>query len=588
MAVGFGDPNSGFRHTEVIRFINNEILMNGGGQDFYLTFRSRSWSEIEDGLHNILGDQQMPRNHKRACAWSALALAVRVATGQREQHMRRVRRLKEQLGNREALSWALASELQQLRQQRDQATAQLHVTRSALQHAQNECNMLLGRLFQFERCAQIAPVSQDVEPGLQAPQLGATAWPIEQQRDVWAMGEYNRLLFENPVGAPTSAFYLPTSWVPTMPSPFPVLMPQPFPLHAPFSMRLQSLQPPAPSAFTEREMGVQFQMPPVGMYPPGLSAGGGFQEQMVPLWDQSCYNVLGGLEMLQESASGNNSLNVEHLQMPQGVLVPGESGCFRQEEDMEKSLGVAPQQDRGNYTQEPRQLWPQGMPFLGENWQYYQQEYQERPQEMVSLGNNTKYNQENGQKARIATPPGFKSIRCQGDSIERVQDDMTYLGISRSQSRGKVTEYIQSVILPGITRSHSQENVGKAQDAISLEFNRNHRDEERMQCLILPDMKNQDVETSADIAKDITLWKSWSQAVKESPKKQQPQLQNTKQAQEKKAQELQQKSDLCYTPENWVCTWCKRMNFPWRIACYKCKKIHVQIESDDTYPGQMQ
>ncbi|KAF3812626.1 hypothetical protein GH733_019428 [Mirounga leonina] len=115
MAVDFGDHASGFRHTEVIRFINNEVLMNGGGPDFYVTFRSRPWNEVEDQLRTVVADPQVPRTTKRACAWSALALSVRVAARQREQQAHRVRRLQEQVEEREMATWALASELQRLR-----------------------------------------------------------------------------------------------------------------------------------------------------------------------------------------------------------------------------------------------------------------------------------------------------------------------------------------------------------------------------------------------------------------------------------------------------------------------------------------
>ena len=78
MAVDFGDHASGFRHIDVIKFINNEVLVNGGGPDFYVAFRSRPWSKIEDQLQTVVADPRVPHNIKRACAWSALALSVRV------------------------------------------------------------------------------------------------------------------------------------------------------------------------------------------------------------------------------------------------------------------------------------------------------------------------------------------------------------------------------------------------------------------------------------------------------------------------------------------------------------------------------
>lgn len=107
MAVGFGDHASGFRHNEVIRFINNEVLINGGGPDFYVAFCSRSWNEVEDQLRVVVTDPQVPCTTKRACAWSALALSVRVGARQRERQAFRVQWLQEQVGEREAASGAL-------------------------------------------------------------------------------------------------------------------------------------------------------------------------------------------------------------------------------------------------------------------------------------------------------------------------------------------------------------------------------------------------------------------------------------------------------------------------------------------------
>ncbi|XP_004860161.1 putative testis-expressed protein 13C [Heterocephalus glaber] len=599
MAVEFGDPTSGFRHTEVIRFINNEILMNGGGQDFYLTFRSRPWNEVEDALQNILSDQQIPRRHKRACAWSALALAVRVAVTQREQHMRRVRRLKEQLGAREALSWALASELQQLRQQRDQAATQLYFTRSALHRAQSECDLHRRRLLQFERCAQVAPLARDIVPGPRAEQLGAVAWPpnAEQQRDVWAMREHGRLSFETLMRAPTSAIYMPrspssrvpSSWALTMPSPMPVLVPPSFPLHVPFPMGLPSLPLLTPTVVTEPKGVIPFQMSPVGICPPGPLTTWGFQDKIASLWDQSCHDQVEGPEMLQVSVPGDNrSLSQEDLHWPQGMPVLGERGYHRQEKDSERPQEMTPLGDRGKHNHEEGPLWPQGVPFLGENWQYSQEEDQERPQEMTLLGDSRSHSQEDSQEgAQSMVLPGFSDIQIQAEGTERAQG-MTDLVINRSHSKEKDTECIQAMTAPESSRSHTQGGVEKGQGVIPSEFSRMQEDEERPQCIIPPGLKSHNQEDNVERAKGTNLWKSWSQAVRESPKKQHPQQQMAKQKQEKKALESQQqvKSVSCHSPVGWVCTWCKAMNFPWRTACYKCKKIHVPVESGDVDPEQ--
>lgn len=79
-----------------------------------MTFRSRSWNEIEDHLHTIFVDPKVPRSLKRACTWIALALSVRVRARHRELQTCRVGRLQEQVGERETASWPLASEIQML------------------------------------------------------------------------------------------------------------------------------------------------------------------------------------------------------------------------------------------------------------------------------------------------------------------------------------------------------------------------------------------------------------------------------------------------------------------------------------------
>ncbi|XP_004646137.1 putative testis-expressed protein 13C [Octodon degus] len=580
MAVGFADPANGFRYIEVVRFINDEILMNGGGQDFYSIFHLRSWNEIEDGLHNTLSDQHMPRNHKRACAWSALALAVRALARQREQHLRLVRELKEQLGSREALCWALASEMQQLRQQRDQATAQLSLARSALQRAQSECDAFREKLFQYEQFAQLVPLAQGIVTGTHAEQFGPAAWPInsEQQRDVWAMREHGNIFSETPVPNQTRAVYLPSLWGPNMLSPFPALVPQFFPLHAPFPMNLPSLPCPAPIIVTEKEAGVPFQMPPVGIYALGLSASGGSQEEMAPLWDQSHYDQVEDPVMLQESVlpGDNRSLSQkEDLQRSQRRI---------QEEDPEMSLEMTHLEDRGNHNQEEGPLCFQRLPFLGENCHHSQGD-QGRPEGIASLRNSRKCMQEEGEEGdQGKAPPGFSVTHKQAKYIERAEG-MTYLGLSRSPIRGNDTECIQPMTSPGTGKSPTQGCVEKAQVGISSKFSTTQKDAERPQCMTASALRNNNQEENTKRIK-TTVQKSWSQAVRESPKKQQPQQGKAKKAQAIKAVESQQQKCVsCSSPVSWVCMWCRVINFPWRRACYKCKKVRSAAESGDADPG---
>ncbi|KAM5128770.1 testis-expressed protein 13C-1-like [Callospermophilus lateralis] len=183
MAVDFGDPRSGFRHSEVVVFINEEVLSNGGNPDFYLTFRSRPWNEVEDNLQSVVADPQVPRTIKRACAWSALALGVRVAARQREQQARRVRRLRGQVKECEGTAWALASELQRLREERDDVVSQLHSARDDLKQALGERDALRERLSQLELSQEVAPESPDEQH-----RIGA--WPVDAggRREALATG----------------------------------------------------------------------------------------------------------------------------------------------------------------------------------------------------------------------------------------------------------------------------------------------------------------------------------------------------------------------------------------------------------------
>uniref|UniRef100_G3UNH3 Testis-expressed protein 13 A-D N-terminal domain-containing protein n=1 Tax=Loxodonta africana TaxID=9785 RepID=G3UNH3_LOXAF len=172
-----GDPRSGFSHSEVVEFINEEVLSNGGGPDFYVAYSSKPWSLVEDRLRAILSDPRVPRTIKRACTWSALALSVRALSRQRVLHARRVRRLQEQVAQREAATWALAFELQRLLEEREEMLLQLGQTQDDLQKSLHEREVLRGQLLQAKRSAQFNPPSEEVDCGPRAQQQCATAWP---------------------------------------------------------------------------------------------------------------------------------------------------------------------------------------------------------------------------------------------------------------------------------------------------------------------------------------------------------------------------------------------------------------------------
>ncbi|CAO2622596.1 Putative testis-expressed protein 13C [Lemmus lemmus] len=184
MAVDIGDPKSGFRHYDVVLFINEEVVKNGGGPGFYLTFRSRPWKDIEDGLKSVVADIHVPRTIKRACAWSALALGVRVAMRQREKQSRRVQQLHNQVEEHEAASWTLATDLQRLRDERDEVVSELRSATDSLKQVLRERDMLHKRLIEFELSQQLLAESKDTE------YPGAMPWPlmVKRQREALATG----------------------------------------------------------------------------------------------------------------------------------------------------------------------------------------------------------------------------------------------------------------------------------------------------------------------------------------------------------------------------------------------------------------
>ncbi|XP_006893886.1 PREDICTED: testis-expressed sequence 13A protein-like [Elephantulus edwardii] len=138
MAINLEDTSSGFRHMDVVMFINEEVLRNGGRSDFYSACRSLHWPEVEDRLQVILGDPRLPRSAKRACAWSALALAVRFAARQRDKQERRIQKLQNQVIQSEMKSRTLMMELQRLQKEREELTVQLRSTMDDLQQSLEE------------------------------------------------------------------------------------------------------------------------------------------------------------------------------------------------------------------------------------------------------------------------------------------------------------------------------------------------------------------------------------------------------------------------------------------------------------------
>ncbi|XP_012518312.1 PREDICTED: testis-expressed sequence 13B protein-like [Propithecus coquereli] len=263
MAFDFGDRRSGFCHREVVTFINEEVLNNGGSPDFYLSFRSRPWNEIEDGLCAILTDPQVPRATKRACAWSALALSARVVARQPEQQARQARWLREQIEGHDDANRALASDLQRVRQERDEVVLQLRRARDDLQKVLYERDMLYWQLLQAERSAQADTLTQDEE----------------QQSETLAAGSQGGQVALSLTGgaqipSATDVHYQPgppSPWVQVVQPPKPMPFPAPFP--APYPVAFPYLPPSPLSVLSEGEAVAGVSVPPqlpIGyIYPPG-------------------------------------------------------------------------------------------------------------------------------------------------------------------------------------------------------------------------------------------------------------------------------------------------------------------------------
>ncbi|XP_055124161.1 testis-expressed protein 13D [Symphalangus syndactylus] len=585
MAMNFGDHASGFRHNDVIRFVNNEVLTDGSGQAFYVAFRSRPWNEVEDRLQAIVADPRVPRAIKRACTCSALALSVRVATRQREELLYHVRRLQMHAEERQMTSWAVTSQLQQLRLEHEVASTQLHLAQAALQQALNERDGLYGRLLQIERFPQAAPLAHEIMSGPQAEQNGAAACPLatEQQSDMVAMGTHANAQMPTPTDVP----YVPeplSPWAQGMQPPLPV--PHPFPHPPPFPVKFLFLPPLPPAVVMGAEAAAgPLQMPPIEIHPPCQWPAVGFQEEMAPLWYQRSY--------IQEEGS----------KILQGSFPLGDSRSHSQEEGSEKSQRMPLPWDSGCHN--PLSESPHGTAPLGSSGCHSQEEGTEGPQVMDPLGNRESQNQKEGPKRawRMRTlvfrrsrkpegPEGPQGTFPQGDSrsysqegcSERAQEMATLvftrrhkpegpkrpqwtvpLGDSRSHIKEEGPERPQGTVLQGDSRSYSQEgSPERAQGMATLVLSRSCKPEE-----------------GPERPQHTPLGDSRSHGVRESPKKWQPQRQKAKKPKVNKVSGSQQQEKPASFPiaMNWKCPWCKAINFSWRTACYKCKKACVPFES---------
>nr|XP_008988963.2 testis-expressed protein 13D-like [Callithrix jacchus]XP_035144560.1 testis-expressed protein 13D-like [Callithrix jacchus]XP_035144952.1 testis-expressed protein 13D-like [Callithrix jacchus]XP_035144953.1 testis-expressed protein 13D-like [Callithrix jacchus] len=583
MAVNFGDHTSGFRHSDVIRFINNEVLRDGSGPAFFVAFRSRPWNEVEDGLRAIVADPKVPRSVKRACTWSALALSVGVAAGQQEQLLYQVQRLQGHVEERQAASWALTSQLERLRLECEQATTQLHFTQSALQQALNERDGLYQRLLQVERFPQAAPLAHEITAGPQTEQHGAAAWPLatEQQRVMVAMGLHANAQMPTltdvlPMPEPLSPWAKAMQPLQLVPVPNPCPCPPPISMEAPFLPAL-----PSAADMGAEAAAVPLQMPHAGIHPPCQWAAVDFQEEVAPLWYQRSCIQGEGSEILQGSfplGDSRSHSQGEDSERSQGIPVPGDGGCQNQEEDSERPQGTAPLWSHRSHLQEKGTERPQGpretqnqkegpkraqwRPILGFR-RSHKPEGPERPEETVPKGDSRSYSQQ-GSSERAQGMATLVFIKRRKPEGQKKPQGTVPLGGSKSHIKEEGPETSQGTVPQGDSRSYNQDrNPEGAQAMATLVFSRSCKPEE-----------------GPETPQDTPLGDSRSHGVRESPKKQQPQGQNAKQPKVNKVSGSwqQEKCASLPIPANWKCP-CKAVNFSWRLACYKCKNARVPFES---------
>ncbi|XP_010344696.1 testis-expressed protein 13A [Saimiri boliviensis] len=157
MALRPEDPSSGFRHGNVVAFINEKMARHPKGPEFYLENISLSWEEVEDKLRAILENREVPSEVKEACTWGSLALAVHFAHRQAELQNRRVQWLHSFAKLHKSAAQALVSDLTKLRAQqeteREEAASQLRMAQSRLAEVQKERDKGLASPHEWEQAA---------------------------------------------------------------------------------------------------------------------------------------------------------------------------------------------------------------------------------------------------------------------------------------------------------------------------------------------------------------------------------------------------------------------------------------------------
>ncbi|CAO2622476.1 Putative testis-expressed protein 13C [Lemmus lemmus] len=579
MAVDSGDQASGFRHNEVIRFINNEILMNGGGPEFYMTFRMRPWNEIEDQLCTILVDPQVPRSLKRACTWSALALSVRVGARQREQQAYMVGFPQDSLGQCPLAPRISASELWQLRQQREEAITQLISTQAALQQSMRECEVLRWRLH-HERSAQMTPLFHNVVPGAQTQQLGASVIPMnpDHTRVMGAMGGYTDSQYlETQMSAATNVLYMPGStspWPTAMQHSVPVPVPYQFPPHSPFLVGSPFLMPFSPPVVMETEGGVvPAQMSPPPVYPSSQYAAPCSQNP-AGLWDQRCYMTPEGSSFIQHSVppedvrnfsqeGGSERTRETDIMGVNGKHIEGQDARRNQERatlvDIENDNKEEQEQEQEEQQEEQEEQQKERQEQEQEEQQQEEDE-EEQDEEDDEEEEEGEENKEEEEEATTPVPAEAEEAAAAADDADAEAEAEAEAAEEKEKEEAAATydntvealQILQQLHLPKEGELHSQSE--KSPQASSL--------------APLSSTKSQ-IKEGVEETQSTPVWKSWSQVVREGPKKQQPELPKKK---NKTQQAASNPHPVSGSGMNWVCSRCKAMNYSWRRVCFKCRR----------------
>ncbi|XP_035933626.1 testis-expressed protein 13B [Halichoerus grypus] len=178
MSLKPDDPSAGFQHNNVVAFINEKMAGHTKGPEFYLENISLSWEEVEDKLRAILEDSAVPSEAKDACAWSSLALGVRIAHRQSQLHKNRVQWLHDFARMHKSAAQTLATDLKMLTAQqemeRKESAFRLWQTHANLVETQKERDLLRWKLFQQ---------GQASEPGLATASGAGTEGAHEEEEE---------------------------------------------------------------------------------------------------------------------------------------------------------------------------------------------------------------------------------------------------------------------------------------------------------------------------------------------------------------------------------------------------------------------